>query len=304
MADNYMFGNTQLDIVHRGGYRGRANGEAQHTDVFDDECRKLLLQGRIDRIVHGEEREGGKPATLVVFGFRFHGINRNRRFREAIITILFQDEKKRDGADPAPIALWPNGNYTLGHKTEIDRETTNTIETCARAGAVGGPVGAEIDALWKWERKEGHKTTCRASMTGSIILDTAVRQSGDNNAIRLAITENEKERSGLVTDLRVAVLLERKNDTDRFTASIRVNARADLLYNAIHRMRALLGRAPPNDAVIFQPGLPPYLRPPTLTPSMEAKLAVHVDAANLNPETLNELGSAVATTVLTTTVTE
>src|SRR5271155_2060105 len=104
--DEFSFG-IQLNTVaeDRDYHRKNYDDEIQRPDVIDDICKGLLLQARIDRIVHGHETENGNPATLVVFGFRFHGIDENRRFRQAIITILFQDEMKRTEADPEVIAL-------------------------------------------------------------------------------------------------------------------------------------------------------------------------------------------------------
>ena len=88
--DEFSF-NIQLntDAEDRGYHRRNDGDEIQRPDIVDDICKGLLLQARVDRILHGYETEKGNPATLVVFGFRFHAIDKSRRFRQAIITILF-----------------------------------------------------------------------------------------------------------------------------------------------------------------------------------------------------------------------
>lgn len=120
-ADLFSF-EVQLNTEDAGREFHRYNDgdEIQRPDVVDDCCSNLLLMARIDRIIHGNETENGSPATLVIFGFRFHGISEMRRFKRAIITITFRDEQKRSGAaDPEVIALWPNGDFTLGEPTVV-----------------------------------------------------------------------------------------------------------------------------------------------------------------------------------------
>ena len=86
--------NIQLntDAEDRGYHRRNDGDVIQRPDIVDDICKGLLLQARVDRIVHGYETEKGKPATLIVFGFRFHGIDESRRFRQAITPFYFKTE--------------------------------------------------------------------------------------------------------------------------------------------------------------------------------------------------------------------
>jgi hypothetical protein len=272
----------------------------QRPDVVDDYCLDLLLQGRIDRIVHGHETKDGNPATLIVFGFRFHGIDKNRRFKRAIVTILFQDERKRNRADPEVIALWPNGDFTLGEPTGITVDDT-----------VGGDAGLNLtsgtivqgggNASRKWEQKKSYKKTDRASLTGSIILDTSIRESGKNNAVRLTINEDTTATSGLVTDFRAAVLLRRKNDTDNFLGTVKIKAEANILYNAIRGLRDISGFSPGNDPVKFKPSQQ-YLREATLSRFLKDKLAEHIDDENLNTAKLDGLAGVLGTTALATSI--
>jgi hypothetical protein len=274
--------------------------EIQRADVVDDLCAGLLLQARIDRIVHGHETENGSPATLIVFGFRFHGLDEKRRFKQATITILFQDEKKRTRADPEVIALWPNGDFTLGEPTEIDVEDTKGAEV--GADVTGGTVvqaGAHVTRAW--ERKQSFKKTDRSTLTGSIILDTDIREFGPNNAVRLTINEDTAATSGLVTDFRAAVLLKRKNETGFFLGTVKIKAKAHFAYNAIRGIRDIAAFRPRDDPVKFKPG-EQYVRPATLAGFLEAKLAEKVDEKNLNTTHLDSLAGVLGTTVLATTI--
>ena len=281
----------------RGYHRLNDDDEIQRPDVVDDICKGLLLQARIDRIVHGYETENGIPATLVIFGFRFHGIDVNRRFRQAIITIMFRDEMKTTKADPEVIALWPNGDFTLGEMTPVHVEDTSGAEVGGNVGTTQGGGQASL----KWERKRSYEKSDRASLTGSIVLDTSVRQFGPNNAVRLTINENSTATSGLVTEFRAAVLLRRKNDRDRFLAFVKLQAKANFCYNSIRMLRDLSGKSPPNDPVIFKPGVQ-YSRPTTSTRFMESRLSENIDDGNLIAARLDDLAGVLATTILATSV--
>ncbi|KAL7897255.1 hypothetical protein HDV63DRAFT_390379 [Trichoderma sp. SZMC 28014] len=291
--------NTQLNTedAGRGFHRYNDGDEIQRPDVVDDLCLGLLLQTRIDRIVHGTETLNGHPATLIVFGFRFHGISKKRRFKEANITITFQDAKKKNKADPEVIALWPNGDFTLGKSTKIGVEDSKGYELGVDVTGGGGLIDAGGHATLKWERAQSYTTTDRSELTGSILLNTAIRKHGPNNAIRLTISENVTAASGIIKDLRAAVLLRRKNDIDCFSATVKINAKAQFLYNVITGFRDLSGFSPANDAVRFKPGVQ-YLREPLLPGYVEAEITQSLDENNLNSAKLDSLAGIIGTTVL------
>ncbi|PTB37453.1 uncharacterized protein TrAFT101_011170 [Trichoderma asperellum] len=297
-TDEFSF-DIQLDTVteDRGYHSRNTKNQVQRPDVVDDICQGLLVQARIDRIVHGTQTKGGKPATLVIFGFRFHGIGKKRRFREAAITILFQDEKKQEDADPVVAFLWPNGDFTLGEQTDVDTEEKAGGEIGVNAGLTYGGV----DVKRTWEQRRSYRQTDRASLTGSIMLDTNVRDSGLPNAVLLNLSENETARSGLVTDFRAAVLLFRENNLDKFTAKISVDAKANFYYNLVKSIRDVTGHSPANDPILFQPGPEnQYIRPVTLARYLEDKLAEEVDEQNLNSKRLNRLVGVLGATALAT----
>jgi len=300
--DPYTFAPIQITTdeearrKHQYNIKTAEGKEIQRPDVVDDLCQGMLLQARIDRIEHGYEKEGVGPATLIIFGFRFHGIDDERRFKKAIINVVFRDEQKRDDYDPVVTALWPNGSYTLGEPTEV--ETEQRTETELGGDLTGGNVvqgGAH--AVRKWEKKMSFTKSDTSRLTGSIALDTSVRYTGPKNAVRLTISENRVAGSGVVTDLRIAVLLLRKNDTDIFESTAKMKGTADFQYNFIRGWRDVTGFSPPNDAVRFKPGVS-YLRPATLGDVMETKLAEKIDTNNLNAVKIGDMAGILATTAL------
>ncbi|KAI3006438.1 hypothetical protein M752DRAFT_274756 [Aspergillus phoenicis ATCC 13157] len=297
--DPFAFDPIQLatEPESRGMHRLDDGSEIQRPDVVDDLCQNLLLQARIDRIVHGYEDEGQSPATLVIFGFRFHGLNEERRFKQAIITLTFQDEQKRGGSyDPVVTALWPNGSFTLGEPTIIDMESKKEGEVGADMTA-GAVIQGGTHSVVRWEKTKAFQRSDRSTLTGSIFLDPTVRHTGRSNAARLTISENNAAASGIVTDFRVSVLLKRRNDHDTFMASVKLKAKADFRYNLFRGIRRISGFSPPNGPVRFKPGVQ-YLRPPTLGDEMEARLAEAIEANKLNAARLDKLAGILSTTVL------
>ncbi|KAK0667486.1 hypothetical protein QBC41DRAFT_395920 [Cercophora samala] len=305
-GDEFAFAPIQLNIAaeHRGMHqKNDGPDEIQRPDVVDDLCLGLQLQARVDRVVHGRtgKDDDSTPATLIVFGFQFQGLGGKRRFKDATITIVFQDEKQPGNSkrDPKVVALWPNGEFTLGEPTAVQVEDVVGHEA---GGDVGVPIGAGgpqvgVHALRSWEKKQSYSTLHTSKLTGSIVLDFDVRESGPKNAVRLTLSEDEVAASGLVTDLRVAVLLHRQNDDDIFTASVKIKGRGNFLYNRFRGIRDFCHFAPANDPVRFKPGVQ-YIRPPTLHPTMEASLAADIDKNELRAEQLQRIAGAWGSTAI------
>ncbi|KAI1129290.1 hypothetical protein F5Y10DRAFT_238614 [Nemania abortiva] len=296
--DHFAFETIQLNTASEDREFRRYNDgdEVQRPEIFDDRCRDLLFMARIERIVHGTEEKGGNPTTLIVFRFRFHGINEQRRFKEAVIDVTFRDEQKRNEFDPEVIALWPNGDFTLGEPTGIQVEDTRSQEGGVElgAGASGSDVRGHI--VQKWERRQSYKKTDRSRLTGSICLDMEVRKFGRDNAICLTMAENATTCSGLVTDIYAAVLLRRKDDSN-FLATLQIKPKAYFTYNVIRELRQLTPFRPGNHPVKFVPGVK-FLRSETSTGFLEAKLREEIDQQNLNAIKLDSLAGVLGTTAL------
>ncbi|KAF3223874.1 hypothetical protein TWF679_000307 [Orbilia oligospora] len=215
----------------------------------------------------------------MVFGFHLNGFNDNRRIKSATIEILFQDLQKRvpdEGHyyDPEPIALWPQGVLQLS-ETSVEVQDTKGVEVGGDAGA----MGLSINTAFKTERQRRFMQADKATIHGSIRLDFDVRKRGPKNAIRLQLHENKTGRTGGVNHTRAVVLLQRKNQ-DQFTATVKVDASADILSNAKRTLQNLFGMAEENDPVIFNPGVDYISRSISLDPNAGA-LGAYIDDKNL-----------------------
>ncbi|EGX52376.1 hypothetical protein AOL_s00043g165 [Orbilia oligospora ATCC 24927] len=285
--------NTEVQEI---GFHSKNDGdEIQRPDIVDDICRGLLIQARIDRIIHGTETENGSPATLVVFGFRFHGLGKRRRLQSATIEILFQDLGRRRGCDPEVISLWPNGEFTLS-ETAVSIQNIQSAETGIGIEAMGATGTMAV----KLEQQESYETSDKSIVVGSIILDKQVRNYGPKNAIRLTLEENKTNKTGVITDLRSVVLLKRHHN-DIFEAFVKVKATGSFSYNAVRGLRNLVRMSPDNDPVRFEPGKQ-YLRTASLADPMEARLGADIDSQNLSKVRLDKLGAVLGTTVVTTII--
>ncbi|KAJ4385270.1 hypothetical protein N0V93_010331 [Gnomoniopsis smithogilvyi] len=271
--DPFTFTPIQLTTVteQRGMHQKNSTpDEVQRPDILDDLCRGLLLQSRVDRVVHGRAGESGPQATLVVFGFRFHGLHRNRRFKTATITIVFGDEKGRGSDyDPKVVALAPNGDFTLGEPTAVQVEGKTASEI---GGNVDMPAGSPIVTVGghfvrSWEKKKSFIQKRCSKLTGSIFTDFTAREHGPPNAVLLTLSEDDAAGTSVVAECRASILLERKNETDVFTAKVKMEAQANFLYNVTRTVRDITPFAPANDPVRFKPGMQ-YLRPHTGTAAL------------------------------------
>lgn len=261
--------------------------EIQRENITDDTTSGLLIQADLEKVIHGDECPGGAAATLIVLLFRFHGINRRRRFREVQVTIHFEDEKEPLLHDPEVIAIWPDREYTLNEGTPVTVEETRSLE----GGASAGAMGSEATAAGKWEVKTTAEKVEWAVLAGSRI--RMGRNYGKRNAVSLSLYENKSQRSGVVRDFRAAVLLRLHDDTDRFVGHFSINALADLRYSAARGLHELLGDRK-NDPVIFKKGVQFY------GPAGQEGSAQTISDKDLRSVDLRQLGDAVSMTKLNT----
>ncbi|KAI2776818.1 hypothetical protein F4815DRAFT_448957 [Daldinia loculata] len=84
------------------------------------------------------------------------------------------------------------------------------------------------------------------------------RAAGKPNAARFTLRENASQKSGVPKYLRVAVLLERRpGDEGLFLATVNVRAHVSVFADATERVRRIMGKIPLDDAVCFDPKIPP-----------------------------------------------
>ncbi|KAI1123276.1 hypothetical protein F5Y10DRAFT_252198 [Nemania abortiva] len=222
-------------------------GEIQRAHIIDDDISGLLVQADLNTVAHGHNTKG--PATLIEIMFRFIGLGSKRRFRRVQISIHFEDEKKRASQDPEVVGLWPDGDYTLSTTEGTAEETRSGALTISPGfSGFGGTIGATLN--WTKERRTSHATKDRTYIVGTKRIEG--RNWGKKNAVRLDHFENETQKSGIITELRTGILLNRSSD-DRFLAHVVVDATADWVYSTQQVIQRLLRTSLDNDPVIFDP---------------------------------------------------
>ncbi|KAI0551774.1 hypothetical protein F4679DRAFT_582233 [Xylaria curta] len=199
--------------------------EIQRAHIFGDDTSKLLVKADLHTVIHG--KNSNSPATLIVLIFRFIGADLERRFRRVQISIRFQDETKRSTHDP-------------------EVEIISTSVPSEFASIEGG------GAAWVRERCNANQTKDRTYLVGAKRIEG--RNYGKKNAIRVNLFENSIRKSGVVTELQTAILLNRRND-DRFLAHVVVDATADFTCAAKRAMGRMLRTSPFNDPIVFDPEL-------------------------------------------------
>ncbi|XXG99625.1 hypothetical protein Hte_005966 [Hypoxylon texense] len=260
--------------------------EIQRENIADDTTAGLLIQADLLKVIHGQESPDGEAATLMVIGFRFQGINQRRRFREVQVTIHFEDEEEPLLHAPEVVAIWPDREYSY-EETSTAVEDTRSVEPGASAGA----SVASATLTGRWEVKTATNRANWAVVTGARV--RRGRNYGKRNAVTLSLYENASQRSGVVRDLRVAILLRLHEDTDRFRGYFSINALADIHYKAAWIIHQLSGDRR-NDPVIFKRGVQ-FLGPRgTLTADQP------IDPSNLRSVSLRQLGDVVSVTRIDT----
>ncbi|KAH0558882.1 hypothetical protein GP486_004488 [Trichoglossum hirsutum] len=252
-------------------------GEIERRHLIDRGS-DLTVQGDLVRVLHGKLSPGGAPATLVIADFRFTSTDSSRRFCRAIITVRFADEQQRVQCEPEVTSIAPNGHFSMQIK-----KRTEEVKRSANLSTQAGAGMLNVTGAFGVEATESSSKQSQTTLVGDIRYD-GKQPSGDKNAARWVLIENPTEKTGIPSFLRVAILVRRKSLKDKFTAMIKISAETD----ALSYLRALFGRVPEDDPVIFDPD--PDRAPTTSTEGF--------DLDNLGGLDLKELWNVQSTTVL------
>ncbi|KAF3942303.1 hypothetical protein ABW19_dt0205612 [Dactylella cylindrospora] len=232
--------------------------EIQRPEVLDSECIGLKISGSLYRVVHGIDNydNQNKPASLIVMGFRFNGTTQKRRLRSVTIDVSFQGEKpdRRGGYfDPEVVTFWPEKKESL-EDTEVDIEKSKSFGGNISVGFYGASVGIEGST----GIGRAFKTTARATVEVAKGLGEG-RTGGSDNMVSITINENWETMGGL-PDIRVPILLNRKNNDDKFIATISIKGDGGFKYNTASSIKRIVGKSPVNHPVVFDPNKLPWSR--------------------------------------------
>ncbi|KAI1800409.1 hypothetical protein F4811DRAFT_31885 [Daldinia bambusicola] len=252
-------GERQREFITGYDRKGALRVLGRLADVVHGRSSSSLSEGSDDDDDDDEDDDGdneGVPCSLAIFEFAALGQKSSRRYREVQIDIVFAAHGREDATarrDPYVRDLAPQGSKRLLRTTRRS-ERRHGFEAGAQVGA--DPLGS-ASASYTYavsdvvERGDSMAVEGGAAFVG--------RAMGKPNAARFAMRENGAQRSGVPRYLRVAVLLERRagDEEGLFVATVDVRARVSVFADAGERVRRVMGRIPLDDAVVFDPKMPP-----------------------------------------------
>ena len=234
-------------------------GEVHRLAATEQSVSGLILQGNLKEVIHGTLTPNGTPATLVIVEFRFHKMHRSiRRFRTVIIQLKFFDPAEPGGGnDPTVNKIAPDGLHGY-NRTVSNKEVRHKARVAIQSGVESGNL-VTLGAGYELETRSTKETIHWTTISGLIMQDP-FRSWGGKNIAHWCAKENEHERSGVPTLIRVAVLLQRKKAAGQFLMETDINTEVDMLYQAKVSLQKLFGRLERDDAVTFDPD-PKYTLP-------------------------------------------
>ncbi|KAL6831796.1 ankyrin repeat-containing domain protein [Trichoderma camerunense] len=213
------------DVDADGTYHARDDKGKRFPQLLVDDGTKTQVKGKIMTAVHGTLKEGGDPASLLIFEFNVTSFN-GRRFKKATITITFEDGKGTSANDPEVYDLSPVGLYTL-NKVTNSKDITHAIDAAINANpisAVGGTLG------YHWTMSQTTHETHSAMLNG---LSRRFKSYGEETTAMWVMTEDPVERAGIPSFLRTVVILRHDKDECgefRFSLEIDVAENKTLFY--------------------------------------------------------------------------
>ncbi|UKZ77173.1 hypothetical protein TrVFT333_004892 [Trichoderma virens FT-333] len=176
-------------------------GEQQGSRVIEENLSKnaLTVQCDLAQIIHGTMSEGGTPATLIVFKFKFIPRDNRRRFKNAEITIEFSAGEVFN--------ITPNGTW-MTLQSETQQELSHSVDPSLEAGF--GPATATLGYTWQLKKNttvEGHCTVVGYTMA---LKQTRSMTKARQNTIFWVLRENPQTKSGIPSFMQAAALLKRE----------------------------------------------------------------------------------------------
>ena len=193
-------------------------------------------------VIHGYLKDGVGPASLIVYEFQFDRRKKARRISRVDVEFVYGGGAR----EPEVLEVAPRGRMSM--------EPTTQTETITWGGGLQAgvtPTGvAQLGGNYKWEKVTGRETKDATIVVGSPIL--VKRNYGKSNGASWTLLENESTLTGVPAFFQAAVLLKRA-DNSPFHSVFTINASVDLFSS----LKALVGSKPKDDAVLYDPLLPP-----------------------------------------------
>lgn len=229
--------------IEHGNFRTKNAPGQKIRPTLVDRGNQLVTKVNLLGITHGEMAGGDDLATLLVFEFRFVPTG-GRRFKNAEVTIRFEDSGGKMHLDPVVHSIAPEGKWALNKSEKVQNiRLSSNASINARLGLAGAEAGV------KWEFAETRNCEYYASLSGSkrIARDGSV---GEADTVVWTLDENKHKKDGIPTFMRAAVLLKRPGNVP-FTFTVEVSADVDFAG----KIKALIGleKKDPIDPVEIDP---------------------------------------------------
>ena len=228
---------------------GDASGLHFQNDPNDPYQRDTIIQrkGRVEifcdheAIIHGYSStdEDAVLCTLIIFKIRFEPNGIAARIKEAHAEFKFA-AMEIGHPDPEVIAMEPNGDFSVEPTTEHEQ-----VVKGVEANIGGGLAGTQIGGAVKLEKTVERERTNYARFKGSV---KVLRTYGKKNAVSWDFFENPLGKTGVVSSLRGAIMLKRRN-MHPFKASISLVA----IANTTSRISALFKKDEKDDDIWYNP---------------------------------------------------
>jgi len=195
-------------------------------------------------IVHGTLDEASKKrATLLVYDFKFLS-HRLTRIKEANTYFEFQAKKGSTSLGPTVEQVAPYSKHVL-------MRTTETVTT-----TIGGDGGIEAGSILTanagihGERSVNKTVTHSAKVVG----DNPADDWGNRCVAQWSLSENDSQKSGIVSLFRACILLTRDNDEEFY-----LHPTIQVTPDTLTRLKApLSGFRPRDDPIKMVPTTAPY----------------------------------------------
>ncbi|KAI1824957.1 hypothetical protein F4861DRAFT_215998 [Xylaria intraflava] len=193
--DLYEVANADVD----GQYHTRNDKGKRLPQLLVDEGVKTQVKANLMKAIRGTLKDGGDPATLLIFEFYLNTFNGNR-FKKASITVTFEDAQGPSANDPEVYEFAPAGSFVLNRETD-SRETSHAVD--AAVNAMGVETG------YHWTMTKPTQKTHSATLKG---MSRRSKTFGEAETALWVMEEDPVKRAGVPTFLRAAIVLRHDPD--------------------------------------------------------------------------------------------
>lgn len=253
----------KIDLLSQGdlgaGFKFRnAPRELQRPDVLERGS-SLSVSGNLLSVVHGYEKDGKSPATLVIVEFEFAGGTQEQRFISATLTFTFSSHSKKLSRGPEVVKIAPRKKFSLDPVGIEEGTKHGTTIGASLSSPAPAPVTATATGQVSRETTKASTRQSGGTVEGIIRISNHFLRIKDT--AKFYLNENHSQPNGISTCIQTAVLIKRKDDR-KFKGMIDVSVKVEAsLGEAIRHSRIGRFLGTGVDPIVFDPTLPALGKP-------------------------------------------